>query len=335
MDLQELLDQARTRIAVTPAELAEAKRRRGLVAAALEAEFGGRVFFNGSLEHGDANDPLTDFDIGIVVPDAEGEYGPGAKSAAELKERVRVAVRGAIGEEFPDLRIEIDGRKRSVLVRFSSPISERVGDLTGDVIVALDHPEAGLHIPRYSGWDRSDPETHTELVLAANTATNNTTAHANRLLKFWSCRHDSPLCSWHIKVFSRAAVTDEMPLVDALEQFFDHAHRSLAEGDTPDPADVGPDITPRVSRTHARERLLAALVAVRAAKDEEQADKPLHAQAKLANVLPDIVDRPSDQDLADEDREREVARLRATGNVVGVGLGASATIAGTRGWGHA
>lgn len=334
MNLHEILDQARARIAVTSEELTEAKRRRRCVAEALETEFGGRVFFNGSLEHGDANDPLTDFDIGVVVPNGDGVYGPGAKSATDLKERVRIALRDALGEEYPNLRIEVDGRKRSVLVRFSSPISDRADDFTGDVIVAIDHAQAGLHIPRYDGWDRSHPEKHTELILAANTATSNTTAHANRLLKFWSCRHDNPLCSWHIKVLSRAAITNRMSLADALETFFDYAHSSLLKGDTPDPACVGPDIAPRVNRTHACARLHDALENVRAAKEQEAAGKPLHAQAKLANVLPGIVDRPSDQDLADEDRNHELARLRAAGNLVGVGVGANAAIANTRGWSH-
>jgi hypothetical protein len=332
VDLQQLLDQARSRIAVTPEELAEAKRRRGLAAVALVKEFGGRVYFNGSVEHRDANDPLTDFDLGVVVPNPKSEFGLGAKSATELKERARDALRDALDEEFPDLRIEVDGRKRSMLVRFSSPISDRLGDLTGDIIVALDHPQGGLYIPRYDTWDRSDPERHTELMLAANAITKNTTAHTNRLLKYWSGRHDQPLCSWHIKVLTREVITVNMPLPDALERFFEHAHRELGTGNTPDPAAIGPDIAPRVSRTHARSRLQSALDEIRAAKDAEATNRPLRAQAKLADLLPDIVDRPDDQALADEDREFEIARLRAAGNLVGVGAGADTSIANTRGW---
>ena len=332
MIIEELLEEARRRIAVTPEELAEARRRRELVANALREEFGGRVYFNGSVAHGDANDPLTDFDIGIVVPDPHGEYGPGLRSSDELKERVRTAVRNALSDEFPELRVEIEGRKRSVLIRFSDPVSDRTGDLTGDVIVALDHPAEGLYIPRYTSWDRSHPEKHTELVLDGNDRTRNVLARCNRLLKYWSGRHDDPVCSWHIKVLALEAIDTPMALIDALQAFFDHADQALADGDTPDPAGVGPDIVPRVSRSHARTRLLAANENLRGAREDEANDRPLSAQAKLSNVFPDIVDRPSDEEIADEERASELARLRQAANLTGVGVGAGVSIPDTRGW---
>jgi len=332
MTLQELLDLARERIAVEDAELDEAKRRRGLVADALRAEFGGRIYFNGSIAHGDANDPLTDFDLGVVVPNGDGEYGPGARSARSLQERARDAIRRELKDEFPDLRVEVEGRKRSVLVRFSAPISDRADDFTGDIIVAIEHDVEGLWIPRYDSWDRSHPEMHTALVLAAVAETDVVIARANRLLKYWSLRHDTPLCAWHIKALNLDAVQTAMPLADALESFFAHAHDALGEGDTPDPADVGPDIKPRVSRTHARDRLNVALDTIRAAKAAEADDRPLLAQAKLASLLPDIVDCPMEADLAAEEREREIVRLRAAGNLVGVGAGAQVALPNTRGW---
>jgi hypothetical protein len=332
MDLLELLDLARERIAVDDAELDEAKRRRGLVAAALLAEFGGRVYFNGSIAHGDANDPLTDFDLGIVVPNNGGEYGPGAKSPRSLQERARDAIRRELKDEFPDLRVELEGRKRSVLARFFSSISDRTDDFTGDIIVAIEHPGEGLWIPRYDSWDRSHPEKHTALILAAIGKTEVVIARANRLLKHWSMRHDKPLCAWHLKALNLDAVLTSMPLADALEHFFAYAYDSLGQGDTPDPADVGPDIKPRVSRAHAREKLSAALETIRAAKTADADHRPLLAQAKLANLLPDIVDCPTDADLATEEREREVARLRAAGNLIGVGAGAEVALPNTRGW---
>lgn len=332
MTLQELLDLARERIAVQDAELDEAKRRRGLAAAALLAEFGCRVYFNGSIAHGDANDPLTDFDLGIVVPNESGEYGPEAKGPRSLQERARDAIRRELKDEFPDLRVEVEGRKRSVLVRFFSSISNRTDDFTGDIIVAIEHPEEGLWIPRYDSWDRSHPEKHTELILAAIARTEVVIARANRLLKYWSLRHDTPLCAWHIKALNLGAVQTSMPLADALENFFGHAYNSLGEANTPDPAGVGPDIKPRVSRTHAREKLSHAVATIQAAKAAEADDRPRLAQTKLASLLPDIVDCPSDGDLAAEEREREIARLRAAGNLVGVGAGAAVTLPNTRGW---
>ena len=334
MTIQELLEAARSRIAVRDEELREGRRRRGLTKDALEKEFGGRVYFNGSLEHEDANDPLTDFDIGVVVPNPGGEFGPGEKSADELKERARGAIRDALQDEFPELCVDVVGRKRSVRIRFSSPVSDRAGDFTGDVIVALDHVQNGLWIPRHQSWDRSHPEKHTELVHQAQENTRRVFARAIRLLKHWSSRHDTPLCSWHIKALALAAITRPVPLVEALEAFFAHAHAALRDADTPDPADVGPAIKPRVSRSHARDRLATALELVRAAQDAEAEDRPVLARAKLSALLPEIVDEPSEAELADEEREHELKRLRAAGNLAGVGLGAGVALASTRAWGY-
>lgn len=332
--IQELLATALARIAVEDVELAEARRRRKLVADALIAEFEGRVFFNGSLAHRDANTPLDDFDLGIVVPDPHGEYGPGRKSAADLKDRVHAAVRDALTAEFPNLRVEVRGRKRSVRIVFSKPVSDQADDFTGDVIVALDHPDGGLWIPRYDTWDRSDPEEHTRLIADGIAATEGVLAHANRLLKHWSHKHDDPMCSWHIKVHSMSSITTHLPLAVALEEFFEQTHADLGAGDTPDPAGVGPDIMPRVSRTHARDKLQTALDNVRAAKQAAADDKRVLAQAKLAAVLPEIVDQPTAQEVADEERLAEIARLRQAGNLTGVGAGAGVQVPSVRGWGH-
>lgn len=333
MNIEQLLNKARKRIAVTEEELVEAKRRRQLVAAALKKEFGGRIYFNGSVAHGDANDPLTDFDLGVVIPDPDGRYGPNGKGPGELQERARSALHDALIEEFPNLRIEVAGRKRSILVRFSASVSDRLDDLTGDVIVALDRSEPGLWIPRYDGWDASHPEMHTKLILAGIAATMMTLARANRLLKHWSGRHDDPMCSWHIKVLALDAIGEHMPLIDALEAFFEHADKELGNGDTPDPANVGPAIAPRVDHEHARSRLQTALGEVRAAKQAERDNQPARAQAHLANVLPDIVDQPTAQAIADEDRQAELKRLRAATNLTGVGAGAGLALPNTRAWG--
>jgi hypothetical protein len=56
--LEELLTQARHYIEVTAEEIEEARRRRAGIADALRAEFlGSRIYFNGSLAHGDALTP--------------------------------------------------------------------------------------------------------------------------------------------------------------------------------------------------------------------------------------------------------------------------------------
>src|SRR4051794_25275353 len=81
--IAELLEHLRRNIQVTDAELGEARRRRDLLSAALLAEFpGSRTYLNGSVAHGDALNPLTDIDLGIVVAEAKNTHGPGRKGCA-------------------------------------------------------------------------------------------------------------------------------------------------------------------------------------------------------------------------------------------------------------
>ncbi len=330
--IAKLLEDARKEIAVTPEEIEEARRRRELVAAALKGEFpGSRIYFNGSLAHGDANDPLADFDIGVVVPNPEGEYGPNGRSSEELKDRARDAVKTALGDEFPNLRVEVEGRKRSVLIRFSDPVTARADDFTGDIICAVDHEDRGLWIPKNDTWDRSHPEEHTRLVRDAIDQTEVVFAHSIRLLKHWNGHHGRPFCPWHIKALALDSITKPLPLVEALEAFFSEALAGLKEGTTPDPAGVGSNISPNVTLEDARKKLSQALDHIRAAREAEEEERPLRAQAEMASVLKDIVPEPDPGALADEDRKTEIGRI-SVGASTGVGSGAGVALPRSRGW---
>lgn len=330
--IAELLEDARKEIAVTPEEIEEARRRRELVAAALRREFpGSRIYFNGSLAHGDANDPLADFDIGVVVPNPDGEYGPDGKSSDDLKGRAREAIQTALSDEFPNLRVEVEGRKRSVLIRFSEPVTDRAGDFTGDVICAVDHHDRGLWIPKNDTWDRSHPEEHTRLVRDAIDQTKVVFAHAIRLLKHWNVHHGLPFCPWHLKALALDSITEPLPLIEALEGFFAEGVEELQDGSTPDPAEVGPNISPNVTLEEARKKLNQGLNHIRAAREAEDEGRPLRAQAELASLFTDIVPEPDAQALADEDRAAEIKRISAN-PTVGVGTGAAVTLPPSRGW---
>ncbi|MCX4539943.1 hypothetical protein [Streptomyces sp. NBC_01565] len=109
--LQQLLEEARRQIEVTDDELAEAKRRRQLLANALGRAFpGSAIYFNGSVAHGDANTPLTDVDLGAKLSpeDAQG-FGPDGDDALPLMERARDAIREDLADEFPQLTVEVAG----------------------------------------------------------------------------------------------------------------------------------------------------------------------------------------------------------------------------------
>ncbi|KZF04496.1 hypothetical protein A2J03_26240 [Rhodococcus sp. EPR-157] len=239
--LLQVLKDARERIQVNDDELDEARRRRDLLAGTLKSEFGAdsRTYVNGSIAHGDALTPLTDIDLGVVVPNSDGSYGPYGRGPAELQERAAAAIRTAHKEEFPNLRVFVGGRKRSVYVSFGDPVDPNVADFSADVIVALDcWTGSGLWIPHYDNWDRSDPESHTGLVRDAAKRSEYNYSRTVRLLKHWARRHSKPLCSWNIKALGLDSLTDSMNQLDGMLAWFDYAIGDLSWRETPDPADV-------------------------------------------------------------------------------------------------
>lgn len=238
--LTQVLREARERIQVSDEELDEARRRRGRLADALRREFGpgARCYLNGSIAHGDALTPLTDIDIGVVVPNPTGEYGPDAKGPGQLQQRAAAAIKRALQDEFPNLRVIVGGRKRSVYVSFGDPVDPDEDDFSADVIVALNHPIQGLWIPNYTSWDRSDPEEHTRLVRDAVRTSKVNYSRTVRLLKHWARKHSKPLCSWNIKALALACLAAELDQLDGMLAWFDHAISQLSMEETPDPARV-------------------------------------------------------------------------------------------------
>jgi len=310
--LEGLLDQARRRIEVTPAELEEARKRRRAIAAALLHEFSGsRTYVNGSVAHGDALTPLTDIDLGVVVAEAKDTHGPGKRGAHDLKDRAAWAIRRDLKDEYGDLAVEVKGRKRSILVRFRDPVAPGLPDFTADVIVAIDNTSgAGLYIPRYDSWDRSDPETHTRLVLAAIDSSQVAYARVVRLLKHWSRRHDRPLCSWNIKALALGCLTRPTELVPGLLAWFRYAAAELAVSETPDPAGVAPHpIKTNKPRTEVVRILRDAIDRLERAIALETAGYPTLAHDELAKLFndEDMLPRPD----PDAVRIEEAARIRA------------------------
>ncbi|MGW1928532.1 hypothetical protein [Streptomyces sp. NPDC001919] len=330
--LGQLLEDARHAIQVTDEELDEARRRRRLLAGAMRRAFpGSTIYFNGSVAHGDANTPLTDVDLGakLSAEDAKG-YGPGGRNALPLMERTRQAIRGELGEEFPDLTVKIEGQRRAVLVRFGDPVTPGQPDFMADVMTAIPHPSGvGLYIPNMEipdRWDRADPLTHTKLVLKALEDTDRVFARAVRLLKHWNETHSKSLCSWNIKALALECIKEPIPLIDALEVFFTHADEALKDGPTDDPAHVAGPIPLNMLRGDVRRRLRTARDYLKLAQEHEAEGRPLSAQRALSRVLPEIV---PDVDATDEEQERIRSPFSAAA-AAGFGLAYGATP--TRAW---
>ena len=315
--LEQILDKARRHIEVTMPELTEARRRRDLLADALRVEFPGcRIYVNGSVAHGDALCPLTDVDVGVVVADPDHLYGPGKRGPGELKKRAARAIRDALKEEYPRLRVIVVGRKRSLLVSFGDPVTKGQDDFTADVIVAIDNPSGdGLYIPRYESWDRSHPEKHTELVRDAVASSKVSYSRVMRLLKHWARRHDKPLCSWHIKALALGCLISPIGLLAGMLAWFDHAIADLSHRETPDPAGVAPKpIKSSLPRTmlvaklgKAREQLVRAI-------ELDAAGWDVLALDELAKFFNDeeMLPRPDQGEVV----AQEIARRRAGRNEV-------------------
>lgn len=323
--LDELLDTARAEIQVPNDVLAEARARRDQVVATLRDLFpGGAVYYNGSLAHGDAINPLSDIDVGVVLPAALADgYGPDGAGPEELMEAVRGALHEHLKDDYPRLNVTVAGQRRAVLVRFGDPVTVGEPDFTADVIVALPHAEQGAWIPNTEisdGWDQADPVEHTRLILQAIEDTNTVFARVVRLLKHWRDHHGEPLCSWNIKALALDAITEPMPLAEALHAFFDHAARDLERRYTPDPAGVAGPVRPNFDRDHAVTRLRRARKTMADALEHQSAGRHASAQQKLHTLLPKIVGEPA-----------EAAVLAEAARTVTAASAASATTP-TRAW---
>ncbi|MDG9725274.1 MULTISPECIES: hypothetical protein [unclassified Streptomyces] len=337
--LAQLLDEGRRKIQVTDEELTEAKRRRTLLAASVRRAFpGSTTYFNGSVAHGDANTPLTDVDLGTVLTKKDAEpYGPGKKSALTLMEIARDAIHEDLDDEFPKLTIEVEGRRRAVLVRFGDPVTPGQADFTADVMTAIPHPSGrGLYIPNTkiaTQWDRADPITHTRMVLQAIKETKVVFARTVRLLKHWNGTHSKPMCSWNIKALSLNCLDEPMPLINALRVFFTYAADEIGKGPTPDPAGVAGPIPLNMPRPDVHKRLCTARKYIDLAIEHEKNGRPGLAQHALHQVLPELVAKP-DATEEEADRLGQAARAGAPA-ISGLGLVTGVvTPTRTRAWGE-
>ncbi|WP_217247459.1 hypothetical protein [Streptomyces sp. AC602_WCS936] len=334
--LAQLLDDGRRKIQVTDEELAEAKRRRRLLAASVRRAFpGSTTYFNGSVAHGDANTPLTDVDLGVVLTETNAvPYGPNKKSALALMKIARAAIHEDLDDEFPKLTIEVEGRRRAVLVRFGDPVTPGQDDFTADVMTAIPHPSGrGLYIPNTkiaAQWDRADPIAHTRMVLQAIEDTKVVFARTVRLLKHWNGTHSKPMCSWNIKALCLTCLDEPMPLINALQSFFTYAADEIDKGPTPDPAEVAGPIPLNMARADVYKRLCTARKYIDLAIEHENEGRPVLAQHALHQVLPELVAKP---DATKEEADR-LARTVRSGGPAASGLGLATGLATpTRAWG--
>jgi len=339
--IEQLVTAALGRIQVTRSEITEARRRRDELAKILRPEFPHcRIYVNGSIAHGDALNPLTDVDLGVVIHDPGGIYGPGKRGPSELQEQAADAIRAGLKAVYPNLRVEVASHKRAILVRFGDPVTPGQPDFTADLIIAIDNPDAaGLFIPRYTSWDRSHPEKHTELILTALDNTDTAYARIVRLVKHWNrSTTEPPLCSWNMKALALGAITCPVDLIPGLHLWFTHAIAELRIGETEDPARVAEKpIKLNVTRTKALKALQAGLDRLNEARAYQDQGYLVLAHDSLAKLFndPEMLPRPNEDDVLVEyaayRREHPTPRPRPV-PAVGVNGPARPTAPGVRSW---
>jgi predicted nucleotidyltransferase len=336
--LEELLTEARHRIEVTPEEIEEARRRREAIANALRTEFpGSRVYFNGSLAHGDALTPLTDIDLGIVIAEAKHTHGPGKKGPRDLMDRAADAIRLVLKSEFPKLTVQVEGCTRAVLVRFGDPVHAGEKDFTADVICAIDNLDGpGLFIPKMPGWSRSDPETHTWMVREAIEMTRVAFAHIVRLLKHWNRSNGKPLVSWNVKALALGCLTCPTTQLAGLSTWFAYSADELDNGLTEDPAGVA-EKPIKLGKGWTRLQVVTELREAGKRLDEavrlERDGYPLQAHEQLAKLFDDedMLPYPDPGAVRDE-AVRRWKELSIGGLSAGVGRGSVRRQVQARSW---
>ena len=323
-DLEKALTDALERVQVNEPELELAKDWRRDIADVLRATFPGcRIYYNGSVAHGDALTPLVDVDLGAVIKDPNGDYGPGKVGPTPLQKIAADALRKGLREKHGDVYVYLEGQTRAIYIRFREPVFPGWEDFSADVIIAIDNIEGqGLFIPKNDVWDPADPETHTKLIHQSIKDTNVSFARCVRLVKHWSRTHDKPLCSWHIKAIALELFDRPVGLFEGLAAWFKYAAERVAGGSVEDPAHVADPIdVEEETRDDVVRKLKQAHNGMVRAKKFADDGWPVQAQAELAKVFNDkaMLAPPSDDALKEETGRRYKAEA--------AGLATSASVA--------
>ena len=202
--------------------------------------------------------------------------------------------------------------KRAILYEFRKPLGDDdpQEDPSVDLVVGLTRLDApGLWIPNTHAdrWDPSDPERHTELLTGKPRDLRVFRARMIRLTKtiIGGDGEHAVLCSFNIEALAYYIVQQVMPThLNGLAAFLAAAAGSIADGLTPDPAEVSPPIKlpDGISHDRAIRRLLffagcaadavrdrydhqAALIALSRLFPKQLGEDPRPVRDRLASTL--------------------------------------------------
>jgi hypothetical protein len=291
MSVDSGFDELQVAVNVTPDDLSEARRRRGLFKAELE-KYDDVVVTrpSGSLARGTHKDPIHDVDLVAVFNASDHhDWGQPGSSALDALEHTRSLVKAKLGAEGSgDVRHTLL-RNHSVKCFLGDPDDPNA--FTVDVTPALVRSEGGIWIPEQNShdWIASDPQYLIDLV-AKRHGDWNQFAKLVRVLKRWNTDHGGHMRSLTVEVLALG----HLPVADrpvALASFFAAAQVAVWSP-VEDPAKLCGEIQPDLDRTAASDALAqAADIAARAVEAAER-DETRQAQCHWHKLFGEIYPQP-------------------------------------------
>lgn len=250
-----------TTVNADPEQLAEARRRRDVVLAAMgsvDDVDGDDSFVSGSLARGTQRGFIHDVDL-VIVYDGDEHAGWGAPgdSAADALEHARGQVKdvlGTDGDEGEEIRHTLL-RNHAVKCFLDDPDDPQA--FTVDLVPALRQADGRLLIPEQlaNKWTTSDPEYLIDEVKDRNDSWNQFVPLI-RQLKHWNAQSDSEMKNLTVEVLALHHLDHTESRAQSLSEFFTAAAANILYG-VEDPAGVCGEIQPDLD-LHATKDVLDA-----------------------------------------------------------------------------
>lgn len=231
-------------------------------------------FLSGSYRRHTAIRPLNDIDVFLVLKENEDHDRDSTPDAVLTK------IQDTLEEIWPGKTATV--QSRSVNIEFSGT------GIAYDVVPAFADGDGVYLIPDrdVGGWIQTNPKIHAERSTAANELAGKKLKPLLKALKHANCHHDGECRSFHLEVLSWSALT-------AAPDTYLAGFITMIEGIAaticvacPDPAGLGPDIGPPLTRCQRSQTWLSRMAELaREARSLAEDGRVGAAHAKLRELF--------------------------------------------------